>query len=219
MNGSRKVTAPMPYKHELTSDLNGVSEQEHKWFRSVMGSLQWYAQSRYDISYEVSRIAQYCAKPTQGAMKALRRLLGYLNTTKDKQLMVPRVRGNEWHMYSDSDHAGDTEAGTSRSHTGVMIMLNGMPVHWRSTKQPKTSLSSAEAEIYAMSTAVKDARTRLWIAEELNLKVEWPLVLHVDNAAGESFQHSTCGSTKLKGVFGLHHDWRALVFNVRGRVL
>ena len=207
MNGSRKVTAPMPYKHELTSDLNGVSEQEHKWFRSVMGSLQWYAQSRYDISYEVSRIAQYCAKPTQGAMKALRRLLGYLNTTKDKQLMVPRVRGNEWHMYSDSDHAGDTEAGTSRSHTGVMIMLNGMPVHWRSTKQPKTSLSSAEAEIYAMSTAVKDARTRLWIAEELNLKVEWPLVLHVDNAAGESFQHSTCGSTKLKGVFGLHHDW------------
>ena len=121
--------------------------------------------------------------------------------------MVPRVKGNEWHMYSDSDHAGDTAVGTSRSHTGVMIMLNGMPVHWRSNKQPKTSISSAEAEIYAMSTAVKDARTRLWIAEELNLKVEWPFVLHVDNAAGESFQHSTCGTSKLKGVFGLHQDW------------
>ena len=105
--------------------------------------------------------------------------------------MVPRVRGNEWHMYSDSDHAGDTATGTNRSHTGVMIMLNGMPMHWRSNKQPTPSLSSAEAEIYAISTAVKDARTRLWIAEELNLKVEWPLVLHVDNAAGESFQHST----------------------------
>ena len=37
MEGSRKITAPMPYKGELTSDLNGVSEQEHKWFRSVMG--------------------------------------------------------------------------------------------------------------------------------------------------------------------------------------
>ena len=58
-----------------------------------------------------------------------------------------------------------------------------------------------------MSTAVKDARTRLWIAEELNMKVEWPLVLHVDNAAGESFQHLTCGTTELKGVFGLHQDW------------
>ena len=116
-------------------------------------------------------------------MKALRRLLGYLNTTKDKQLMAPRVRGNEWHMYSDSDHAGDTAVGTSRSHTGVMIMLNGMPVHWRSNKQPKTSISSAEAEIYAMSTAVKDARTRLWIAEELNLKVEWPFILSATKVA------------------------------------
>ena len=138
MEGSRKVTAPMPYKGELTSDLNGVSEQEHKWFRSVMGPMQWYSHSRYDISYEVSIIAQYCAKPTQ------------------------------WNMYSDSDHAGETAGGTSRSHIGVMIMLNGMLIHWRSNKQPKTSLSSAEAEIYAMSTAVKDARTRLWIAEELN---------------------------------------------------
>ena len=39
------------------------------------------------------------------------------------------------------------------------------------------------------------------------MKVEWPLVLRVDNAAGESFQHLTCGTTKLKGVFGLHQDW------------
>ena len=207
MEGSRPITAPMPYKDELTKDRNGVSDQEHKWFRSVLGSLQWYTQARYDIAYEVSRIAQYCAKPTQGAMKALRRLLGYMNTTKQRQLMVPRVWGNEWHMYSDSDHAGEAGTNDSRSHTGVIILLNGMPIHWRSNKQPKTSLSSAQAEIYAMSTAVKDARTRLWIAEELKLKVEWPLVLHVDNAAGESFQHSTCGSTKLKGVFGLHQDW------------
>ena len=57
IEGSRKVTAPVPYKDELTSDLNFVSEQAHTWFRSVMGSLQWYTQSRYDIAYEVSRIA------------------------------------------------------------------------------------------------------------------------------------------------------------------
>ena len=80
--------------------------------------MQWYTQARYDIAYEVSRIAQYCAKPTQGAMKALRRLLGYMNTTKQRQLMVPRVWGNEWHMYSDSDHAGEAGTDDSRSHTG-----------------------------------------------------------------------------------------------------
>ena len=35
--------------------------------------------------------------------------------------------------------------------------------------------------------------------------------LYVDNAADVSFQHSTCGSSKLLGVFNLHDKWvRAL---------
>ena len=66
-------------------------------------------------------------------MKALRRLLGYMNTTKNRQLVVPRVWSNEWHMYSDSDHAGEAYTGDSRSHTGVMILLNGMPIHKKNT--------------------------------------------------------------------------------------
>jgi hypothetical protein len=172
-----------------------------------VGSLQWYAGIRYDIAYEVTRLAQFLSKPTRGAMKALRRVMAYLNTTRDKKLWAPRVKGSRWTLYSDSDHAGDTALGSTRSHTGVIMLLNGMPVHWRSQKQPKTALSSAAAEIYAMSEAVKDARTRLWVAEDGHVPVTWPMVLHVDNAAGESFQHSTCGSTKLKGVFNLREAW------------
>ncbi len=29
----------------------------------------------------------------------------------------------------------------------------------------------------------------------------------MDNAAGESFQHSTCGASKLKGIFNLRKAW------------
>ena len=58
-----------------------------------------------------------------------------------------------------------------------------------------------------MSEAVKDTCLRLWVAEEMHRDVTWPMVLHIDNAAGESFQHSTCGSSKLKGVFNLHAEW------------
>ena len=87
------------------------------------------------------------------------------------------------------------------------MMLNGMPIHWKSKRQPKTSLSSAEAEIYAMSKAVKDACLRMWIAEDMHVHVEWPMILHVDNAAGVSFQHSTRGDTQLKGIFKMSEDW------------
>ena len=83
-------------------------------------------------------------------MKALRRAMAYLATVPDKLtckcLKVSRAVGDTWHVYSDSDHAGDTAMGTNKSHTGVMVMLNGMPVFWRSNKQPKTSLSSAQAK-------------------------------------------------------------------------
>ena len=37
--------------------------------------------------------------------------------------------------------------------------------------------------------------------------VAWPMILHVDNATGVSFQHSTCGDTQLKGIFKMTEDW------------
>ena len=62
VDGCRNTSAPMPYKAELTDDTEEVSEQEHIWFRSVLGSLGWYTNVRYDIAYEVNRIAQYSSE-------------------------------------------------------------------------------------------------------------------------------------------------------------
>ena len=124
---------------------------------------------RDDLAYEVSRLAQYLSAPTKGALKALRRVLGYLANSMDRKLVVQRVKTNEWKIYSDSDHGGMIKTGCTRSQTGVCILLNSMPVFWKSSKQPVTALSSAEAEVYAMMEAVKEARLRLWIAEEAGL--------------------------------------------------
>ena len=88
-----------------------------------------------------------------------------------------------------------------------MIMLNGMPVFWRSNKQPKTSLSSAQAEIYALSEACKDANKVTWEHEEMGRDSSRPLRVYVDNAAGISFQQSTCASSKLGGIFDNRWDW------------
>ena len=74
-------------------------------------------------------------------------------------------------------------------------------------KQPKTSTSSAVAEIYAMAEACRDAQLRLWIAEEAGIKVTWPVKIKVDNAAGESFQHATCQASQLKGIFDMREEW------------
>jgi hypothetical protein len=207
MSTARAQHAPMPDKHEISSDPELATAQEHKMYRSQVGSLMYFTETRNDIMYEVSRLSQGIAAPTKGHMKALRRVMAYLNTVPDMRLCVPRVAGDTWHIYSDSDHAGDTTVGTNRSHTGIVILLNGMPIHWKSNKQPITSYSSACAEIYALSECCREARLIAWIAEEMGRQVPWPLVVHVDNAAGVSYQHSTCASSKLRGVYDQRSDW------------
>ena len=42
---------------------------------------------------------------------------------------------------------------------------------WRSNRQPITSLSPTESEIYALSVSVKDVRLMGWALEELGVAV------------------------------------------------
>ena len=109
-------------------------------------------------------------------------------------------------MYSDSDHAGD-KSETLRSQSGVIVTLNGVPVHWRSARQPVTALSSAEAEVYALAEAVKQARAYLWRCEEMGMRVVWPMEIMVDNKQAISFQRGTCIYTKLAGVIDMRQQW------------
>ena len=106
----------------------------------------------------------------------------------------------------DSDWAREQKYGCPRSKTGVIILLNGLPVHWRSNKQP-TVISSAQAEMHAMSEACKDIRLRLWVADELGLQPAYPTAIKVDNQAGVHFQNKMNPATKLKGVFDLRQKW------------
>ena len=74
-------------------------------------------------------------------------------------------------------------------------------------KQPDTAISSAQAEIYALSEATKDVQLRLWVAEEMFLQVKWPAEIQVDNAAGVVFHNKMSPTSKLKGVFDLRQKW------------
>ena len=52
-----------------------------------------------------------------------------------------------------------------------------------------------------------ETRLIAWVAEEMGREVPYPIVLHVDNTAGVSYQHSTCAASKLRGVCNQRKDW------------
>ena len=82
-----------------------------------------------------------------------------------------------------------------------------MQFHWRSTKQPVTAMSSAAAEIIALSECVKDVQLRMWMAQESGIPIDWPVKILVDNKAAVNFQNNMNPTSKLKGVFDMRNGW------------
>ena len=204
----RTVGAPMASITELMENRVELDRETAAKVRSQIGSMSYFAtKTRPDIACEVNLVAQDMKTPRTGTAKAVKRIMAYLSSTVDRRLWVPRVTGNEWECYSDSDHAGNRSHGDYKSRTGVLILLNGMPIHWRSNKQPVTAMSSAAAEVVALSDTMKDMRLRIWVAEEANIEVKRPITVLVDNKAAKSFQEGTNPESKLQGVFDMRWEW------------
>ena len=204
----RKVKCPMPDSSEIASDQTVLGSLESTFYRFTVGQIQYLAHIvRYDVAQAISRLGQYSQHPTEGAYKALTRVLGYLASTPDFKLEGYVDGGaDSVEVYSDSDHGGDKHL-TTRSQSGVIITLNGVPVHWRSSRQPTTALSSAEAEIYALAEAVKCGRLFNWRCEEMGMEVKWPLTILVDNTQAITFQKGTCVNSKLRGTFDMRREF------------
>lgn len=204
----RKVKCPMPDGSEIASDPTSLGSLESTFYRSTVGQIQYFAHIvRYDVAHAISRLGQYSQHPTEGAYKALQRVLGYLAGTANFKLTGFVDGGADIiEIYCDSDHGGDKHL-TTRSQSGVMITLNGVPVHWGSSRQPVTVLSSAEAEIYALAEAVKCGRLCNWRCEEMGMKINWPITISVDNTQAITFQKGTCVNSKLRGTFDMRREF------------
>ena len=107
-----------------------LSSDDAAWFQSVVGSLNYFAgATRYDIQYAVSKVSQHMGAPTVGAKMAVNRILSYLAATSDfslQQSYTPLTDIAQY--YSDSDCGGDVPY-NSKSQSGTLLMLNGVPVY------------------------------------------------------------------------------------------
>ena len=70
-----------------------------------------------------------------------------------------------------------------------------------------TAISSACAEIYALSECVKHARLLTWRGHELGVGLDSTLNVQVDNAQAKSFAEGTCVQSKLRGTFNVRDGW------------
>ena len=117
-------------------------------YASVVGSLM-YAQTctRPDISFAVGMLGRYQGNPGLDHWKAAKKVLRYLQGTKNYMLTYRRSNHLEVIGYSDSDYAGCVD--TRKSTFGYLFLLAEGAISWKSAKQSVIVASTMEAEFVA----------------------------------------------------------------------
>ena len=158
--------------------------EKQKMYRSGVGMLLWLVKhSRPDIANCVRELSKVLDFSTEESYKELLRIIKYVLDTKQLGLKLkPTGERNEpWQMecFTDSDYAGDPVS--RRSVTGYIIYILGVPICWKSSSQKSVTLSSCEAEWVALSEAVKDIIFIINLCDSMQIKIQLPVTVRVDN--------------------------------------
>ncbi|KAA0032876.1 Retrovirus-related Pol polyprotein from transposon TNT 1-94 [Cucumis melo var. makuwa] len=117
-------------------------------YASIVGSLLC-AQTctRPDISFAVGMLGRYQSNPGMDHWKVAKKVLRYLQGTKDYMLTYKRSDHLEVIGYSDSDFTGCVD--TRKSTFGYLFLLAEGAISWKSVKQSIIAASTMEVEFVA----------------------------------------------------------------------
>jgi hypothetical protein len=147
-------------------------------YRGACGSVLWAAiMTRPDVQFSVGVLAQHTQNPTEMHWKALKRVIRYLDTTRDLWLTFGGIdkviRG-----FTDSDWGSQPDR---HSISGYAFLVGTGAITWRSKKQSIVALSTTEAEYIAMADAAKEALWIRHILAEIHPESSLIVPLHCDN--------------------------------------
>ena len=124
--------------------------------RAAVGSLIWLGgMTRPDIANAVRAVVRQAHDPAERHWRAVRKLIAYLNKTKDLGLVLVKDDDRKLSVYVHADHANKDN--DRRSVSGVAVMVGGTVVNASSTTQHCLTLSTREAEYVAMAQGAKTA--------------------------------------------------------------
>jgi transposase InsO family protein len=152
-------------------------------FRHVLGSLLHLSNKvRPDITYATAYLARFADSYDKIHWQHIQRLLAYINYTNNYKLSYFKEKENHTLnlvAYADASFASDKECPVSTS--GYLIYLGNSLISWRSCKQKTTALSTAEAEVDALVTCVRELVWLNNLLKEMKIKTKEPITIYEDN--------------------------------------
>ena len=182
---------------------NKISPAEQTIFRSGVGMLLYLVKhSRPDISNAVRELSKVADGATPGHWKSLIRLIKFVIDTKDYKLKIkPKMEpDNLFYLegISDSEYSGDKD--TRISVYGYVIYFCGAPIAWKSKSGKSVTLSSTEAEYFAMSEVTKEIIFVKQLIETMGIELHLPIIVRVDNVGAIYIANNYTTSQRTKHI-------------------
>ena len=187
-----------------------VNPEDHETYRSGVGTLLYLMKHSSpdicspdicspDICSPVRELSKSMDAPAPVHLKEMYKVIRHVLFTKGYGLKFElRKDMIKWVLktLSDSDFASDKE--TRISVFGYIIYFCGIPIAWRSKGMKSVVLSTTEAEYMALSEVVKELKFIVQLLQTMNIELELPITVHVDNvgAIWLSNNHTTSDRTK-----------------------
>ena len=179
-----------------------VSPEEYETYRSGVGTLLYLTKhSRPDICKPVRKLSKTMDAPAQVQLKEMYKVIRFVLSTKDYGLkfeLRKDMKKLALKALSDSDFASDKE--TRISVFGYIIYFCGIPIAWRSKGTRSVVLSTTEAEYMALSEVVKELKFIVQLLQTMNVEVELPITVYVDNVGAIWLSNNRTTSDRTKHI-------------------
>ncbi len=180
MLNSKPISTPMDRSYEEFANQE-PDPIENIPYRQVIGSLMYLmVGSRADIAFAVGKLSQHSQSPSKYHWVALKRVLRYINGTRNFGILYSKRNDLTVNGFSDADWAGCRKS--RKSTSDLVFIVSGGAVCWRSKKQTCIATSTCEAEYIAMCMATKES---IWLSRLLadlaNFDETHPISLRIDN--------------------------------------
>ena len=177
-----------------------VNSEDHETYRSGVGTLLYLTKhTRPDICNPVRELSKTMDARVPVHLKEMYKVIRHVLSTKGYGVKF-EIRKDmiKWALkaLSDCDFASDKE--TRISIFGIYFC--GIPIAWRSKGMKSLVLSTTEAEYMALSEVVKELKFIVQLLQTMNIEVELPITMHVDNVGAIWLSNNRTTSDRTKHI-------------------
>ncbi len=200
---------------KLKKALSGFkcSKKQLKQFQILLSELMHLMiQTRFDLAYSMSRLAQFMSNSTDDHWTTLKRILRYLNETKKLSILYKKAF-ESLILKAWTNSSWEEDSSDSRSIHDHLLFMKEL-IEWKSSKQTSMTLSSIEVEYMNQISAIINV---MWTKELLiEMRIDDTIsdnstIIYANNQRAIKLANNSIFQKRTKHIVVKYHYTRDLI--------